>query len=182
MVSFDLAAVIGTINHESMGTPTSHPCWLSSDARAIQEAIRSGVPEAVERLLNGMPENAQAVTQLTTTYGGASCGRADKDGLLSGTYPVLHVALGGNISMLRVILDAMMKLLSPSQVRYYLRIDRDLFETSARARFGGGGGCGSVVAVHQDRGLKAIEAELCIDIAQAEGSCSYSQCAVRFLV
>lgn len=131
----------------------------------MREAIRTGVPAAVEALLHGISDRAQAVTQLTTTYGGASCGRADKDGLLKDTYPVLHAALGGNPSMFRVVFDAMMKLLSSSQVRYcYLWIDQDFSKMRGRTRVcvcgRGGGGCGCAVAMHQYRRLNALEAEL----------------------
>lgn len=94
----------------------------------MQEAIQTGVPRAVETLLDGMSDRAQVVTQLTTRYGGTPSGDADKDGLFDATYPVLHAALCGNPSMFRVVLDAMRKSLSSSQVRFHLRTDMDFYE------------------------------------------------------
>lgn len=91
----------------------------------MQEAIQTGDPYAVEALLNRISDRTQAVKQVTTTYGGRSRGNADGNGLFEDTYPILHTAFGASPSMFWVVLDAMRKLMTSSQVWYRIRIDGD---------------------------------------------------------
>ena len=80
-------------------------------------AVQSGVPKAVDDLMESLSDTLE-VDELTTTYGdGTFRVEEDKENILfKGTSPILHAARSGNLPVFKAVMKAMQSKLSQEKV------------------------------------------------------------------
>lgn len=107
----------------------------------MELAILSGIPAAVEGLLANTTE-AEALKQLTRTYGGDAEDRERRDDnrLYGGTTPILHAVLTGEEEMFSAVLLVMRRRMTSQQVMTVLANSLISTRNGQRHREGGPGG------------------------------------------